>query len=94
MRWILSTAIWLTCTAAACGLDHVTLRRGGKQTRISGRLVVKAEDGGLLLLSSDGELWSMQPDEVVAHVADDEPFVAQTTEEAGSTMLSRLPQGF
>ncbi len=94
MRRIFTLSIWLTCAAAACAVDHATLRRDGKETQVSGRLVVKAEDGGVLLLSRDGELWSIQPDELVAQRTDNEPFVPQTADDAAAAMLSRLPEGF
>ena len=70
------------------------VRRDGKESQVSGRLVVKAEDGGVLLLSRDGELWSIQPDELITQRTDEEPFVPQTADEAAAAMLSRLPEGF
>jgi hypothetical protein len=94
MRFQLATIVWLILAASACALDYVTFRRDAKESTVSGQLVVKAEDGGLMLLGVDGELWSIQPDEIISHRNDDKLFVPQTAEEAGAAMLKRLPGGF
>jgi hypothetical protein len=94
MRFQLASIVWLILVASACALDHVSLRRDAKQSTVSGQLIVKAEDGGLLLLSADGELWSIQPDEIISHRTDDKLFVPQSAEEVGAAMLKRLPEGF
>jgi Protein of unknown function (DUF1570) len=94
MRVFNATVVWLMLATSACALDHVTFRRDAKEATVSGELVVKAQDGGLLLLSADGELWSIQPEEVIAHRTDDKAFAALSAAEAGAAMLKRLPEGF
>ena len=94
MRPLLAIFCWVHLAAAACALDHVAFRREGKETRISGRLMVKAQDGGLMVMSPDGQLWTVQPDELIEHRSDESPFVPQAANEAASAMLSELPAGF
>jgi hypothetical protein len=48
----------LICAGAAQGTEHVTLRRHGKLLHVDGRLIVTAQDGGILLLARDGVLWN------------------------------------
>lgn len=55
-------------------VEHIQLRRDGAERHISGRLLIKAADGGLLVLASDGELWAVQPDELVSQSSDETPF--------------------
>lgn len=82
------------CAGPAMGLDHVTLRRDGKQIRVSGRLLVEAKDGGLLVLAPDGVLWAVMPQEKVEHTSDDVPFAAFTADETSRRLLAELPGGF
>jgi hypothetical protein len=94
MRLVLTISCWLYLTAAAFALDHVAFRRDGKENSVSGRLMVKAEDGGLMIMSPDGQLWSIQPDELVDHRSDEAPFVPQAPDAAARAMLEQLPEGF
>jgi hypothetical protein len=94
MRISITIVVLLTFGPPAGAIDHVALRREAREETVSGQLIVKAEDGGLMLLSADGELWSIQPDEIISHRADDKPFVPLPAEEAGAAMLKRLPEGF
>ena len=84
----------LALSGPAFALDHVTLRYHGKQTKVTGRVLVSAQDGGLLLLARDGVIWTVQPDDLVEHVKDDQPFEPLMAEEMGPRVLAELPAGF
>ena len=86
-------ACLLVC-GSAMGLDHVTLARDGRQINVEGRLVVEARDGGLMLLARDGVIWTIQPDELVGHTADDTPFEPLGRDELSKKILAELPAGF
>jgi hypothetical protein len=75
-------------------LDHVKFKQGGRETSVSGRVLVTAQDGGLLLLATDGVLWIVQPDELIQHTADDSPFAPLTADEMSRRVLDELPRGF
>ena len=75
----------------APAVDHVTLRRGGKEIRVDGRLLVTAQDGGLLLLAADGVLWAVPPEEQVEHATDDTPFGPLKPAEMSRRLLAELP---
>ncbi len=94
LRGLLITSIGCIFPAAASALDHVAFRRDGKDANVSGRLVVKAEDGGLMIMSADGQLWSIQPAELIEHRADETPFAPQSADEAARAVLEQLPGGF
>ncbi len=64
--------------AGAHGLDHIDLKRDGRKLTVSGRVLVTAEDGGLLLLAPDGQLWSVLPEELVDERKDDKAFAPWT----------------
>jgi hypothetical protein len=81
-------------TASAAAMEHVVVRRDGRMLHVSGRLITDAQDGGLLILGRDGMLWAIQPDEIVEHQSDDQPFQPLSREELAKNVLSELPEGF
>lgn len=78
----------------AAALDHVVLKRDGRQIHVDGRLLVTAQDGGLLLLARDGVLWAVPPEEQVKHTSDQVPFRPLTRDEMSQRLLAELPNGF
>ena len=82
-------------TATALGLDHVTLRHDGQTIKVEGRVLVTAEDGGMLVQRRDGILWEVQPDVLVKHTRDDGvPFEPLSADELVERLLPELPAGF
>ncbi len=75
-------------------LDQVTLRRNGKTLEVTGKLLVTAKDGGLLVLARDGTLWAVPPEEQVKHTNDDRPFEPYSRDEMAKQLLAGLPAGF
>jgi len=103
MNWIrlrtlcpvaLVLVVMFALVAPAAALDYVTLRRNGVEQTVSGRIVVTITDGGVLLQSRDGMLWSIPKDEQVSKTKDDEPFVPLTAAALGQQLLKELPPGF
>ncbi len=87
-------AFCLTVITPAWAMDQVTLRRDGKTLDISGKVLVTAQDGGLLLLARDGVLWLIPPEEQVRHTSDATPFTPFAREEMTKEILAELPPGF
>lgn len=91
-------ALPLVLSAATCqsalALDEVTLRRDGQTISVEGRVLVRAEDGGMLVQARDGVLWAVQPDELVERATDDAPFEPLSPDEMRERMLRKLPPGF
>jgi len=81
-------------TSIARGMDHVTFQRGGDRCEVDGRIVLKAEDGGLLFLSRDGLLWRILPKEIGNSTYDDVAFHAYAADEFVKRTLEQLPKGF
>jgi hypothetical protein len=75
-------------------LEHVTVRQDGREKKISGQVVVTAEDGGLLLMTNDGTLWAIEPDKLVNREQDDQEFRPLARNELSKQLLSELPEGF
>lgn len=87
-------AVMLGWCGFASAMDQVTLQRDGKETRIEGRILVTARDGGLLLETRNGVLWTITPEELVHKSSDEKPFEPLSGEELSRQLLAELPQGF
>ncbi len=99
-RQLASLMLWAICAGVALGalpaaaLDHVVLSRDDAEHRLSGKLLVTAEDGGLLLLAQDGVLWTVEPSEIVSQTSDPQPFRPASADEVAARLLQELPDGF
>ncbi|MCC6123614.1 MAG: DUF1570 domain-containing protein [Pirellulales bacterium] len=78
----------------AGAMDRIAFKRDGKEREIAGRLLVEAQDGGLLLLERDGVLWAVPPEEKIKHTSDDAPFKPFTRDELAKKILAELPPNF
>ena len=92
--FLLLAAIGFVGIDSVRGADRVTLRRGDRNIVVDGRVLVEAQDGGLLLLGRDGVLWAVTPDELVEHTTDTSPFEPLGVEEMSARLLAQLPAGF
>ncbi len=75
----------------AQGLDLVTLKKEGREIRLKGQIQVKAEDGGLLVLTPEGTLWTVPPEEIVEHTQDATPFTPYPRDELTRRLTAELP---
>jgi hypothetical protein len=87
-------AVLVLGDAGVSAMDHIIFRRDGKEQQVSGRLLVTAQDGGLLLLERDGVLCAIPPEEQVKHTNDDSPFKPLTRDELTKKLLAELPAHF
>ena len=75
-------------------LDHVQLKRDGRIHHVSGKLLVEAQDGGLLVQAADGKLWAVLPEELQKHTRDEKPFVPADAEAISESLLEELGDEF
>ncbi len=83
-----------TLAPPCVALEYITVRREATEAEAAGRVVVEAQDGGVLLLARDGVLWAIQPTEIVRRRSDHVPFRPFSAEEMAQSLLAALPQGF
>jgi hypothetical protein len=93
-KFVLIVIGCLLVAPAARAVDHIELRRDGHDLKISGQVLVTATDGGMLLLAPDGEMWAVQPEEIVRRQRDETEFVPLGREELAKQLLKELPAGF
>ena len=88
-------ALCLLAMVEPCAaLDYVTLKRNGRQHQIHGKLIVQAQDGGLLIQTPEGVLWAVQPGELVKHQRDERPFKPADGDRLATQLLAQLPDDF
>lgn len=93
--FVLSLAIVACLLASPClALEHVSFRQDGREHKVSGKLLLTAQDGGLMLLGRDGAIWAVQPDEILERTSDTTPFEPFSAEELSKRLLEELPEGF
>lgn len=92
-RWGIGLACW-ACAATALAIDHIEREKDGRATSLIGQVVAEAEDGGVLLLSRDGVLLPLQPEEIKSRRKDEEPFKPLKRDEMISRLQAEFPVGF
>jgi hypothetical protein len=75
-------------------LDRVTLKRDGREIPVAGKVLAEAGDGGLMLLTSEGKLWFIQPTELVKRETDETPFAPLSATDLSKLLLEQMPAGF
>ncbi|MGE5192608.1 MAG: DUF1570 domain-containing protein, partial [Deltaproteobacteria bacterium] len=76
-------------------LERVAWRDGAQQLHeASGRVLVEAADGGLLLIGQDGRLWTIDKAEVVSRRDAGEPFRPLSAAALGKQLQTELGNGF
>ncbi|MBX9790151.1 MAG: DUF1570 domain-containing protein [Pirellulales bacterium] len=78
----------------ARGVDEITLRRDDGPLHVTGRVLVTAEDGGLLLETASGALHLIEPADLVRRASNERPFEPLAADALAKQVLSELPAGF
>jgi len=64
------------------------------QTTSVGEIIVEAEDGGLLLLTPDGQLWTLQPEDILSRSDSKDSMKAQSSEGIDAKFKLQAADGF
>ncbi|MFT7640171.1 MAG: hypothetical protein ACI9G1_001910 [Pirellulaceae bacterium] len=91
---VAALSLILVTSVLAETTEHVVLERSGQRIHTAGRLIVEAQDGGVLLLSNDGQLWPIQSEELKSREKEERKFKALTKSEIAKQLLQEMPEGF
>ncbi len=73
---------------------HIEFNHDGHQQAADGRIVVAAADGGLLLQTTDGVLWSIERGDIVSRKKLATPFKPLSAKELSERLISEMPAEF
>jgi hypothetical protein len=89
------TAILASFVSPAVGVERVCFRDSKDRKRtVIGEILVEAQDGGIMLQADDGQIWMIQPKELIERSSDDQPLVPLTDDEIEQRLLEELQDGF
>lgn len=91
LRWLLSACLLALAPWPALAVEHVVFKQDGEELSVSGRLVVEANDGGLLIESADGMRWKIPPEDLVTRKHDDEPLKPLSPQKMSERLQHELP---
>jgi hypothetical protein len=78
----------------ALPIERVTFDGDGKQQTVSGRILIEAQDGGVLVESADGVQHTIEGKSILSRQNSGTPFAPLTPAELGEELLAKLPPGF
>ena len=74
--------------------EKVDFVRDGRDKTVEGRVVIEAGDGGILLESADGMLWTIERAELQHRTALETPFKPLSQAALSEKLVSEMPAGF
>lgn len=75
-------------------VEKVTFDDDGVSRTVVAKILVEAEDGGLMLQSDDGHIWIVQPEHIQDRASDETPLQPIDGDAMQQQLLSELPKGF
>ena len=75
-------------------LTTVVINASDQSVEVSGRILIEAQDGGVLLEERNGRIRQLTPAVIESKATSDVPFSAMTNDELGNDLLSQVPAGF
>lgn len=74
--------------------EIVAAKIEGREVQVSGRIVVEAQDGGLLLETGEGRQYTFEPADIISRSTDARPFTPMSGEALGEALRARLGGSF
>jgi hypothetical protein len=84
----------LAAASPAASMERVVMKQAEGKLTLVGKIEVEAEDGGLLLLTRDGQLWPIPVEEIIERQTNERPFLSFKPDELADQKLAELPAGF
>lgn len=81
-------------TPSLQAMERVVFTIDGVRHDITGRILVEASDGGLMVEETNGYLWLIQANEIQSRESDGQEFTPLTQEEMAEALLTKMPRGF
>ena len=84
----------LLCMAALStvlmAVETITFRNGDQQRTEVGKILIEAQDGGVMLQADDGHIWTLQPENIVSRESSDADFESINADEMERRLLEQM----
>ena len=84
----------ITATDTAQAVETVTFREGDTKRIVSGKLLVEAQDGGVMIVTDAGRIWTIYPDMLVDRKSDEREFQPIDADAMEKRLRDELPNEF
>ena len=100
---IVALLVWGFLIGVSSAAEKVTFRSNKEDLvngipkpvrTVTGEVLTEAADGGLMLLSDDGRIWIIQPEQIVSRESDDNEMTPVTADQLAVRMKAEMPAGF
>ena len=94
---VLATTVSVTVDAADRGPESLLVRvrfenESGRVQQVEGRVLVRAQDGGLLLEARSGRLWTITPEQLKDETETDQAFAPLKPEELAAVLKQEIAE--
>ncbi len=72
-------------------VEQVVFKRDGREQTVAGKLLVRAQDGGLMLVDATGAYWMIQPGELVSRTTTKNEFKPLSSKQMEEKLLDEFP---
>ena len=96
-RLVLLLAGCLSCVfqcTPLLGVETIKFREADKERTASGKILVEAQDGGVMLQADDGQIFTLQPENIIERKTDDRPYTPIDADQMQTRLQDELGPGF
>ena len=94
MRYLAFVTVVVMAGNDGHALDYLKVKQDGQTVHLTGKILVEAEDGGVLLRDRLGALWDVQPEQILSRDSDARPFKQLQSADLQAALIKELPSGF
>lgn len=76
------------------GVETIKFRLADKTRTAAGKILVEAQDGGVMLQADDGQIWTLQPENIIERKTDDRPYMPINADQIQTRLQDELGSGF
>jgi hypothetical protein len=86
--------LWVAARPAV-GFEKITFKdEENEQREVVGELLIEAQDGGVMLQGDDGQIWMIQPKQIVGRESNDQPLTPLNNDQVAERLLEEFDDGF
>ena len=86
----------IVSASSLMAVDTIEFRQEGEKSSqtVTGRILLEALDGGVMLLADDGRIWRIQPTQILRREGDETELEPISADQMKERMLAEMPNGF